>query len=193
MSTIIQQPDSLSFSGNLKKFGITSISEVVFELKQLTSSGQKLIDFETAQGKRYSNCQVGLVCVENGVITNELSILVQPSHNFHWDWFTDIHGITPKITRNAPTFDKIWHLVEPYIKNQLVVAHNGMSFDFPVLAQTLAYYHMAVPEYEKHSTYLLFGSNLASLCVKYNIPLNHHEALSDARAGAALLSKHLSK
>ena len=43
MSTIIQQPDSLSFSGNLKKFGITSTSEVVFELKQLTPTGQKLI------------------------------------------------------------------------------------------------------------------------------------------------------
>jgi len=43
MSTIIQQPDSLSFSGNLKKFGITSSSEVVFELRQLTPTGEKLI------------------------------------------------------------------------------------------------------------------------------------------------------
>jgi len=151
------------------------------------------IDFETAHGKRYSICQVGLVRVENGLITNELSILVQPPHNFYWDWFTDIHGITPEITRNSPTFDKIWHLVEPYIKNQSVVAHNGMSFDFPVLAQTLGYYDMEVPEYEKHCTYRLFGSNLASLCHQYNIPLNHHEALSDARACAALFLKHLSE
>jgi len=151
------------------------------------------IDFETAHGKRYSICQVGLVRVENGLITNELSILVQPPHNFYWDWFTDIHGITPEITRNSPTFDKIWHLVEPYIKNQSVVAHNGMSFDFPVLAQTLGYYDMEVPEYEKHCTYRLFGSNLASLCHQYNIPLNHHEALSDAKACAALFLKHLSE
>ena len=151
------------------------------------------IDFETAHGKRYSICQVGLVRVENGVITKELSILVQPPHNFYWDWFIDIHGITPEITSNAPTFDQIWHLVEPYIKNQSVVAHNGMSFDFPVLAQTLAYYDMEVPEYEKHCTYRLFGSNLAALCVKYNIPLNHHEALSDASACAALFLKHLSE
>ena len=151
------------------------------------------IDFETAHGKRYSICQVGLVRVENGVITNELSILVQPPHNFYWDWFTDIHGITPEITRNAPTFNKIWHLFEPYINHQSVVAHNGMSFDFPVLAQTLAYYDMEVPEYEKHCTYRLFGSNLASLCLKYNIPLNHHEAMSDARACATLFLKHISE
>ena len=95
--------------------------------------------------------------------------------------------------RRRVGFFKIWHLVEPYINNQSVVAHNGMSFDFPVLAQTLAYYDMEVPEYEKHCTYRLFGSNLAALCLKYNIPLNHHEALSDARACAALYLKHLSE
>src|ERR1035437_7546458 len=95
------------------------------------------IDFETAHGKRWSICQVGLVRVENGVITNELSILVQPPNNFYWNWFIAIHGITPEITRDAPTFNQIWHLIEPFIKNQKVVAHNGLSFDFPVLAQTL--------------------------------------------------------
>jgi DNA polymerase-3 subunit epsilon len=43
------------------------------------------IDFETAHGKRWSICQVGLVRVENGLITDELSILVRPPHNFYWD------------------------------------------------------------------------------------------------------------
>lgn len=151
------------------------------------------IDFETAHGKRYSICQVGLVRVENGVITNELSILVQPPGNYYWDWFTDIHGITPEITRASPTFNQIWHLVEPFIKNQSVVAHNGLRFDFPVLSETLQYYGVEVPEYNKHCTYRLFGANLASLCLKYNIPLNHHEALSDARACAELFLVHLNK
>ena len=144
------------------------------------------IDFETAHGKRWSICQVGLVRVENGVITNELSLLVQPPNNFYWDRFIDIHHITPEITRNEPTFDQIWHLVEPFIKNQAVVAHNGFCFDFPVLAQTLQYYGLEIPEYEKHCTYRLFRSNLRTLCTKYNIHLNHHEALSDAKACAEL-------
>ena len=149
------------------------------------------IDFETAHGKRWSICQVGLVRVENGNITNELSILVQPPNNFYWDRFIDIHGITPQTTKHAPTFDKIWHKVEPFIKNQAVVAHNGFCFDFPVLAQTLQYYGLEVPEYNKHCTYRLFRNNLAALCMKYNIPLNHHEALSDARACAKLFVMHL--
>ncbi len=34
------------------------------------------IDFETAQGYRWSICQVGLVKVENGIFTDELNLLV---------------------------------------------------------------------------------------------------------------------
>ena len=151
------------------------------------------IDFETAHGKRYSICQIGLVRVENRLITNELSILVQPPNNFYWNRFTDIHGITPTITANEPTFDKVWHLVEPFIKNQLVVAHNGFCFDFPVLAQTLEYYGLQVPEYEKHCTYRIYKENLFSLSQKYKIPLDHHEALSDARACANLFLLNLLK
>jgi len=167
---------------------LRKIVEIEFLMNNFTA-----IDFETAHGKRWSICQVGLVRVENGVITNELSILVQPPNNFYWDRFIDIHGITPKITRNAPTFDQIWHKVEPFIKNQSVVAHNGLSFDFPVLSQTLNYYGLAAPEYEKHCTYRIYKDNLFSLCQRFQIALNHHEALSDARACARLFLLHLTK
>jgi DNA polymerase III subunit epsilon len=65
------------------------------------------IDFETAQGKRRSICQVGLVRVENLIITEQLSILVQPSDNYYLNNFIDFHGISPEQTADAPTFDKI--------------------------------------------------------------------------------------
>lgn len=149
------------------------------------------IDFETAQGYRWSICQVGLVRVENGVVVDEVNLLVQPPDNYYWDRFIDIHGITPQHTANAPTFDKVWHTLEPFITNQIVVAHNGLAFDFPVLQATLEYYAMQVPEYQKCCTYRLYGSNLASLCQHYQIPLNHHDALSDARACAELYLKYL--
>ena len=127
----------------------------------------------------------------NGLITNELCILFQPPNNFYWNQFIGIHHITPAITQNAPTFDKIWHKIEPYIKNQNVVAHNGLCFDFPVLAQTLEYYRLEVPEYEKHCTYKIFRDNLASLCHNFKITLTHHDALSDAKACAELFLIHL--
>jgi DNA polymerase-3 subunit epsilon len=149
------------------------------------------IDFETAQGKRWSICQVGLVRVEKGIITNKINLLVQPPRNYYWENFIDIHGITPEDTAHAPTFNKIWSQIEPYIKGQNVVAHNGFSFDFHCISQTLEYYGMEIPEYEKHCTYRIYGENLASLCQKYNIPLNHHDALSDAIACASLFLMHL--
>ncbi len=149
------------------------------------------IDFETANGSRNSICQVGLITIENGLITNEINILVQPPNNFYWDRFIDIHGITPRKTANEPSFDQIWHLIEPHITDQIVVAHNGLRFDFPVLEKTLEHYDMTVPEYSKHCTYKLYGDNLKSLCKYYKIPLNHHDALSDAKACGELFLRYL--
>lgn len=149
------------------------------------------IDFETAHGKRWSICQVGIVRVEQGQITKEINLLVQPPNNFYWERFIEIHGINPRKTINSPRFDEVWDHIEPYIKDQTVVAHNGMSFDFPVLKETLAYYDIYVPDYDKVCTYKIFKQNLAALCLKYGISLNHHDALSDARACALLYKLHL--
>lgn len=149
------------------------------------------IDFETAHGKRWSICQVGLVRVENGITKEQLSVLVKPPSNFYWDRFIRIHGITPEHTANAQTFDKVWQQIEPFIKNQNVVAHNGFGFDFQCLKQTLDYYNIRTPDYSGHCTYRIFQDNLASLCQQYRIQLNHHNALSDAVACAKLFNLHL--
>jgi|ERR1019366_1503362 DNA polymerase-3 subunit epsilon len=149
------------------------------------------IDFETAHGKRWSICQVGLVRVENNIIKEQLSLLVQPPNNYYWDNFIDIHGITPEDTANAPSFAGVWKQIEPFIKNKNVVAHNGFAFDFHCLKQTLEYYNLETPEYTGHCTYKIFKDNLASLCKEYKIPLNHHDALSDAMACATLFKIHL--
>jgi DNA polymerase III subunit epsilon len=149
------------------------------------------IDFETAQGKRWSICQIGLVRVEEGSIVKEINMLVQPPQNYYWYKMVQVHGISPADTAESPCFDEVWHIIEPYIKYQTVVAHNGLSFDFPVLKSTLAYYELQEPEYDKKCTYQIFRSGLASLCMQYNIQLNHHDALSDARACAQLYQLHL--
>jgi DNA polymerase-3 subunit epsilon len=144
------------------------------------------IDFETAQGYRWSICQVGLVRVENGIITHELNVLVQPPDNYYWARFTEIHGISARDTANAPTFNNVWSKIVPFIENQNVIAHNGFGFDFPVLDKTLEYYKMRTPDYNKFCTYKMYRNNLADLCKEHNIPLNHHDALSDAKACAEL-------
>ena len=149
------------------------------------------IDFETATGYRNSICQVGLVQIKNGIVIQEVDFLVQPPDNYYWNRFTDIHGIAAKDTLNSPTFDQIWDQIAPYVENQNVVAHNGFGLDFPVLDKTLFHYGLTIPNYNKFCTYTIYRSNLVNLCEKYNIPLNHHDALSDARACGELWLRRL--
>ncbi|WP_349293583.1 exonuclease domain-containing protein [Flavobacterium aquiphilum] len=122
------------------------------------------------------------------MITNEINLLVQPPDNYYWSRFTAIHGISGKDTMNAPSFDQIWHQIAPYIENQNVVAHNGFGFDFPVLNKTLEYYGLKIPVYNKFCTYKIYKSNLANLCEKFEIELNHHDALSDAKGCGSYLN-----
>ena len=150
------------------------------------------IDFETAQGKRWSICQVGLVRIENGIITKTINKYVCPPDNYYFYRNLEIHGISPEHTRNAPNFSVVWNEIKPFIQNQTVVAHNG-AFDFSCLTQALDFYNVEHPEYEKKCTYKIYGQNLASLCAEYKIKLNHHDALSDALACAELYKKHLNK
>jgi DNA polymerase III subunit epsilon len=162
-------------------------------LEMITPATFTAVDFETAQGKSYSICQVGIVRVENGKVVHTFECLVQPPNNFYWNWFTDeIHGISPEMTVDAPTFDIVWHKIQPYITGQNVVAHN-IYFDARCLKETLEYYGLPVPEYTKHCTMKIFGGGLADNCKDYGIELNHHDALSDATACAKLFILHLEK
>jgi DNA polymerase-3 subunit epsilon len=148
------------------------------------------IDFETAQPKRWSICQVGLVRVEAGVVTKELSLLVRPPEDFYSDYNTAVHGLTYRDTLTAPSFDKVWPQIREWIEGQTVVAHN-MAFDASCLKQSLEFYSIVQPSFEKQCTYKLLNKRLNVLCEEFDIPLDHHDALSDARACAALYLRAL--
>ena len=148
------------------------------------------IDLETAHSKRWSICQIGIVKVDNGEISTEFHKLIQPPDNVYNMRNVAIHGISPDDTEDAPTFNQAWPEIKPYIEGQAVVAHNGHAFDFSALKQTLEYYNIPVPDYEKHCTYRIYKEKLDALCDYYDIPLDHHDALSDARACANLFLLH---
>ena len=150
------------------------------------------IDFETAQGKRWSICQVGMVRFENGVITARMNKLVCPPDNYYFYRNSQIHGLCAEHTHRSPNFSMLWHELKPYIQDQTVVAHNG-AFDYSCLSQTLDYYRLAQPEYQKMCTLKIFKTDLATLCREHRIQLNHHDALSDAMACAELYQIHLSR
>lgn len=148
------------------------------------------IDFETAQGKRWSICQIGIVRIVDGKVTEKINRLIRPPGNTYNYYNTQVHGIDATATRSAPDFDQVWPEISHLIHGQIVVAHNG-AFDFSCLAQVLDYYQLSHPVFEKQCTYKIYGKKLSLLCQEHSIELNHHDALSDAMACAELYRKHL--
>jgi len=153
------------------------------------------IDFETATNYRNSACAVGLVTVENGVITDKYYTLIQPPDN-RYTWQTiRVHGIRPHQTENQPTFDMLFPEIIKRLEGKTIVAHNE-SFDRGVLAATMAHYGLDYEDYDLGfrwectcKIYRAKGykpAKLSACCARKGIELNHHHALSDAEGCAQL-------
>lgn len=153
------------------------------------------IDFETANNNPASACAIGIVVVENSEIVFERAILLKP----YTDWFSKynvaVHGIEPHHVANAPRFEEIWHEIAKYIEDaDLIVAHNA-GFDMSVLRRCLEYGDIACRLPQSACTVKLaqkllphlHNHKLNTVSEYFGIELNHHEALSDARAAALIM------
>jgi DNA polymerase-3 subunit epsilon len=149
------------------------------------------IDFETGNGNPNSVCQVGLVKVENGVITDEFSSFIKPPNNFiRNDWSETIHKIYPEDTANASPFKESYSQWKHFVENQVLVAHNA-AFDMACLNKCLKEFCDLEIDFKYYCTFKIWRgafekTRLDVCCKNLGIPLNHHEALSDARACAKL-------
>jgi DNA polymerase-3 subunit epsilon len=146
------------------------------------------IDFETAQGKRSSICQVGIVKVVDGEIVETYDQLIRPPDNYYFYRNTEIHGITSYDTLHKPSFSELWSEIKPFIEGQNLVAHNA-AFDVSCLHQTLDFYNLERINFNQFCTYKIYKEKLSVLCDRFDIALNHHDALSDALACAALFNR----
>lgn len=150
------------------------------------------LDFETANNSRHSACQIGLCIVREGQIADQMSWLIKPPERLFL--FSGLHGITYDKVRNQMTFGEIWPMIRPFVDNQLIVAHNA-SFDIGVLAATLAYYQLSIPEFHYIDTVQVAKKNwpwltnhrLSTVAEFLNVELQHHEAASDAKACAEIM------
>lgn len=147
------------------------------------------LDVETAIGKRWSICQIGLAIVRNGEIIETISELIKPPKNEYSHWNTRVHGIGPDDTKNKPMFPEIWSRYSNLFQKNRIVAHNA-SFDISCLRQTLEFYNIDVPNFEYACTYQLTGLKLSDACSELKIDLNnHHDAVCDALACAKIFLK----
>ncbi len=149
------------------------------------------LDVETAIGKRWSICQIGLAIVENGELKQTITELIQPPNNEYSKYNTKIHGITSEMTFEKPSFPEIWNKIYPIIENKKLVAHNA-EFDINCLHQTLNYYNLEIPNFDCDCTLKMTGQALNEACASFDVSLeNHHDAGCDAEACANLYIKVL--
>jgi DNA polymerase-3 subunit epsilon len=154
-------------------------------------------DFETANYSPDSACSIGVVRVERDqVIRAEAFLIRPPTTQFV---FTGIHGLTWSHVAKAPTFGELWSqgLADWFRGVDFVVAHN-VRFDLRVLEACCDRYGLELPpvsfECSVELAKKVLGirpANLKNVCEVLSIPLNHHEALSDAKACAEITVRAL--
>ena len=152
-----------------------------------------VFDTETPNSRNDSICAIGITVVEDGEIVQERYELVDPET--HFDVFNvELHGISPDMVRYERNFPVLWQEIEPIMNSGILVAHNA-SFDLGVLSKLFSRYgiHRASDFY---ACTVQLGRKcfpeapnykLNTLCEMLDIPLDHHNAASDAHACAELL------
>ena len=165
------------------------------------------IDFETANCERSSVCSVGVVIVRNGEIVDRFYSLIKPEPEYYNYWCTRVHGLCAKDTENAPVFPFVWGKVEALLythgiegissmngeRGLPLVAHNK-AFDESCLKAVFRVYQMDYPDYEFYCTCIASRKvwpgghhNLDIIAERCGYILeNHHHALADAEACAAI-------
>ncbi len=149
------------------------------------------IDFETATHDPTSACAVGLAVVRNGrIVTRRAGLFRPPGPEFV---FTDTHGITFEDVQDKPDFSALWPSIFKEIGHMPLAAHNA-AFDMRVLCATLQHYDLPVPDMpcictlrlSKKVWPALRSHTLDTVAAHLGLPLNHHEAISDATVCAQI-------
>ena len=152
------------------------------------------IDFETANSSQDSACALGLAVVRAGLVVEKKSWLIRPpTRQFE---FTHIHGITWNDVAGAPDFGELWEQVRPYVDAGTIAAHNA-RFDLGVFFALVRHYRVGFWRGQAIDSVTvarrvwpgLPNHQLPTVAAHLRIPLNHHDASSDANACAEILCR----
>jgi len=150
------------------------------------------IDFETADHASDSACAVGLVRVSGARLMKQEYYLICPKRNSFF--FTPVHGITWEHVQGQPTFEALWPIIRNFFLGVDFIASHGISFDRRVLESCCRAAKIAPPESPYVCTVKLARrvwdirpTGLSNVCRYLGLPLNHHNALSDAQACAGII------
>lgn len=150
------------------------------------------IDFETASSGRESACAVGLVRVEgHEIVARQTRLIRPPSPEFSFTW---CHGITWEDVVDQPSFYDVWRELAPMLEGARFLAAHNARFDQAVLKACCKASGHEIPVLPFECTvkiarkaWNIRPTRLDVVCRALDIPLNHHEAGSDAEACARIL------
>ena len=74
-----------------------------------------IIDFETANSRSNSACQIGVVLLDNWHIVDEREWLIRPQRMYFSPQCIRVHGITARDCLNSPQWDSVWGELHPFI------------------------------------------------------------------------------
>lgn len=155
------------------------------------------VDIEYADSIQHI-CQLGLVVVRNLEIVERCSWLMRPPGNRYEQNMIRVHGITPDVTADAPSFEQAWPEIWEYLNGETLWAHNAASVEQPVINKnirfceqdfdTIAWINDSRELYQRPDCQAGSGNGLVQCCMALGIPVdNHHDALSDAEMCARIV------
>ena len=152
------------------------------------------IDFETANRRPDSACQLAAVRVRDGKIAESEMWMIRPRPLFFSQTHIRIHGITPERVRNESEFGDLWPQIAERLGNDCLVAHNA-RFDINVLLACLRGHGHPAPRMEFICTRNVARRSwpgrrrygLKPLADWLGIRFRHHDALEDSIACAKIL------
>lgn len=149
------------------------------------------IDFETANNNCGSVCAVGLCTLEDGSVEESFYSLIKPIDevNYFNKWNIRIHGITEEDVKDAPEFKAVYGEMLPLFEDAIIVAHNA-NFDMSCLKEASKLSKLPIPKLRYVDTIRIakkvfpnlerYGLSVVSEHIECE--LNHHNAISDAKA-----------
>lgn len=158
------------------------------------------IDFETANRRRDSACQLAAVVVRSGKIVDTQMWMIRPEPFYFSPANIGVHGITPAKVEREPTFGDSWPTIDGFLKQHgsggydCIIAHNA-SFDIGVLLGSMDSHGIGHPELTYSCTRLIARQTwpgrprygLKPLAEWLGIQFRHHDALEDSVACAKIL------
>jgi DNA polymerase-3 subunit epsilon len=150
------------------------------------------IDFETADYERDSACAVAVVRVEGTRIVRRVHHMIRPPRRTFV--FSYLHGISWDDVTGAPSFRELWPELRLELEGvEFLAAHNA-SFDRSVLETCCERAGVEPPtsRFEctvrlARSAWGIYPTKLPDVCRRLRIPLDHHQAASDAEACARIV------